>query len=249
MNYIPTTSSLWYKIAIAQFKPQLGNKPANLDSICSYVKQAAMSKAKLIVFPEMANSGYIFNSRREVLKLAETPQGDTFEELSALAKKHSIYIVYGYPELSADLIYNSQNLIDCNGKLVCTYRKINLYRNDLNWSERGNRGYITQDTEFGKLGLGICMDMNFDNFTNFHIEGQVDIVAISSCWLEGFDSTLKYWLDRWEKFQGIIAIANINGIEQSYIFSGHSCLIEKNKIVAHAHNNSEGLIITEHQYA
>ena len=58
------------------------------------------------------------------------------------------------------LYYNSVSLINPKGEIVGHYRKTNLWPSyDNAWATPGSN-IVTVDTEYGKIGLGICFDIH-----------------------------------------------------------------------------------------
>ena len=66
------------KIACIQMEPIVGEKARNVRRTLDLVESAAAQGARLIVLPELCNSGYVFESRDEAFALAEEiPSGPT----------------------------------------------------------------------------------------------------------------------------------------------------------------------------
>jgi N-carbamoylputrescine amidase len=59
------------KIACIQMQPVVGEKQRNLQTSLAMIEEAASQGARLIVLPELCNSGYLFASREEAFELAE----------------------------------------------------------------------------------------------------------------------------------------------------------------------------------
>jgi hypothetical protein len=77
----------------------VGEKSVNVSKGISLISEAANKGAKLIVLPELCNSGYVFNSREEAFSLAEPiPDGETTQTWIEVAKKHQVYITAGIAE-------------------------------------------------------------------------------------------------------------------------------------------------------
>lgn len=47
------------QIALAQFAPRLGEVDANLEQVADWTRRAVDSGAELVVFPELALTGYV----------------------------------------------------------------------------------------------------------------------------------------------------------------------------------------------
>ena len=87
-------------IACIQMEPIVGAKQANVAKSLERIGEAAHNGARLIVLPELANSGYVFQDRAEAFALAEeAPAGDTTAAWIDAARRHDVYIVAGIAEL------------------------------------------------------------------------------------------------------------------------------------------------------
>ncbi|KAF9578972.1 Carbon-nitrogen hydrolase [Lunasporangiospora selenospora] len=87
--------------------------------------------------------------------------------------------------------FNSTCLVSPKGTLVSTYSKTFLYYTDENWAQEGP-GFQSTDIEgLGKVGFGICMDVNprqfkapFEafEFSNFHLDQKSKLILCSMAW-------------------------------------------------------------------
>ena len=76
-------------IACIQMEPIVGAKQANLANSLKRIDEAAREGARLIVLPELANSGYVFRDREEAFALAEeVPGGETTAIWIDSAQRH-----------------------------------------------------------------------------------------------------------------------------------------------------------------
>src|SRR6476620_3609006 len=97
------------KIAAAQISCSLGNIEANLRKIADFAKLAKQSGAELVVFPEMADTGYAMATIRE--KAMPWSEG-AVPVLRRTARDLALAIVCGVSERDGDTIYNSQVVVD-----------------------------------------------------------------------------------------------------------------------------------------
>lgn len=74
------------KIALGQFESIQGNTAANLNKMIEMINRAAAENADLIVFPELAYTGYFCKSL-EMQKLAEPQDGPFVQTLCRVAKE------------------------------------------------------------------------------------------------------------------------------------------------------------------
>ena len=141
------------------------NRQKMVQSIEEEVKQGGVD---LIVFPELANSGYVKpHSEREFVKkyfaCAEPIPGPTTEALGEAASKHSLHVIAGilqiHPEIPATL-YNSAVLIGPDGKIIGIHHKLHIPGNEKHYFCPGNTMDVYQ-TEIGAIGILICYDYLF----------------------------------------------------------------------------------------
>ena len=147
------------KIALGQFESIQGDTQANLNKMLSMTDQAAEAGADLIVFPELAYSGY-FCPSYQMQQLAEPKDGPFVQQMCKKAKEKRIHIIAGYPEATDVLgkMYNSAIFIDDDGKVIENMRKVYAWGEEKLKFREGNR-YPVVETKFGKVGMLICYDV------------------------------------------------------------------------------------------
>jgi len=59
------------KIACIQMEPVVGERERNVRRSLELLEEAAVAGARLVVLPELCNSGYMFRSRAEAFALAD----------------------------------------------------------------------------------------------------------------------------------------------------------------------------------
>jgi predicted amidohydrolase len=97
----------------------LGDVKANLAKIAAMAANAKQQGANLVIFPELATTGYFIGDRID--KLAEPVPGPTTEALTNIAKQHDIWLITGMAEALGDEYYNTSVLVSPDG-LVGAYR-------------------------------------------------------------------------------------------------------------------------------
>ncbi|MDK9628491.1 nitrilase-related carbon-nitrogen hydrolase [Propionibacterium freudenreichii] len=153
------------KVATVHFEPEEGAVAANRADLVRLAKEAAREGAKIIVFPEMATSGYSFFSRAEIATVAETIPGPSTNALAAVADRYNAYIAFGMPQLDPErnLYFNVAVLLGPTGKVEGIYKKRNhLIESAYNALYFGKMP--TFDTKYGRLGLVICSDLFYSQF-------------------------------------------------------------------------------------
>ncbi len=144
--------------ACAQIEPSFGATARNIEKILSIFKN---TNADLIVFPELATSGYEFVDREEVKRLSLDPENSG--EIAALREacnKFDRHLIFGFPEKAGDRYFNSSLLIEPSGK-ISTYRKVQLFDLEKNLFDAGDSEPFVVKTEIGNIGMMICFDWLF----------------------------------------------------------------------------------------
>jgi 5-aminopentanamidase len=147
-------------VACCQLAPVLGDPAANRELAAEAVTDAAARGARVVVLPELASSGYVFETRDEASACAETPDGETVTLWRRLSAEHELVIVGGFCERAAGQVYNSAALVD-HGTIGCVYRKAHLWDRERLWFCPGDAAPPVVATRFGRIGVMICYDLEF----------------------------------------------------------------------------------------
>jgi omega-amidase len=152
------------KIGIVEFKPETANKDNNVSKGLEIIEQAAQQSVDILVFPELWTTGYLAGNRFGTL--AERIPGPTTKLLTSISSRHGIFLVGGsIPEIASRNIYNTLFVADRTGKIITKHRKAHLWGTYENkYFTPGNRCTVV-DTEFGKLGFGVCYDGDFQEYS------------------------------------------------------------------------------------
>ena len=116
------------KLALGQCNPTVGDLPGNVDRMVEMARRAAGGGAELVVFPELAVSGY---PPRDLVEVPAYP-GRNEDELKRLARETAalgIGVIAGYvgrPGVESRRPAASCVAYLANGKVVCTQRKMLL---------------------------------------------------------------------------------------------------------------------------
>jgi predicted amidohydrolase len=155
------------KIGYLQFKPDLGKPKRNLEKVEGFISEENFD---LLVIPELANSGYLFEEREELNKVSENPgTGKYCNMLKRMSKEKNAYIISGFCEAATaeegKVFYNSSILVFPDGEFRI-YRKTHLFFDEKKFFKPGNTGFWVYDIynkKFGtiKLGMMICFDWVF----------------------------------------------------------------------------------------
>ena len=167
------------KVAVAQIDCKLGKPTVNLKSIRNLAERAARSEPHILCFPELATTGYSLNAKWR--KFSETIPGPTTEQLSSIAREYGYYLVCGIPELDprSRCSFDSSVLFDPDGNVVGTYRKVHLWKFERRYFTPGKRFQVF-NTKVGKIGLGVCYDLEFPESARALALQDAEIIIYSS---------------------------------------------------------------------
>lgn len=148
-----------FKIALVQFCPHRKDIRFNLEKVDSLLNGIS---ADLIVLPELANTGYLYENKGELLEYAEesNAQGPFLSGLISLAGSTDGVIVCGYAERENDNLYNSAVALSLNG-VIANYRKTHLFSGEKALFSSGNSGFSTFTFQNVSIGMMICFDWIF----------------------------------------------------------------------------------------
>lgn len=146
------------RIGYVQMEPRVGQAEENRDRVRRAV--AAAPEADLLVLPELANSGYRFQSREESRRLAEPADGPFVTLLRQLAAERGTALVSGFAERDGDLLYNSAILVRPDGS-AGLYRKLHLFLDEKDHFAPGNLGLPVFPLGQARVGLLVCFDWQF----------------------------------------------------------------------------------------
>jgi len=208
------------------------DKQKNLKKILKYILQAANQDSKMCTFPEfMMCYTPSSQSSAELANIAEKISGDFVASISEAAKQNSIQVIGTLYEKSpkANRVYDTAFLIDENGKMISTYRKIHLY-DALGFTEStklypGSSIAHPVKTIAGKVGMMICYDLRFPEMSRILASSGSEVLVIPSAWVKG---TMKE--EHWLTLNKTRAIENgcyvISPDQVGNIYCGRSLVID-----------------------
>ena len=171
------------RIACIQFEPRVDDPDGNRNHSLGLVDQAVAEGAGLVVLPELANSGYVFESMEEAWALAEPiPSGVTCQAWIEAAKRHQVHIVAGINERTEDCLFNSAILAGPDGYLG-TYRKVHLWNQENRFFQPGDLGFPVFETTLGRIGILICYDGWFPESARECALNGADIICVPTNWV------------------------------------------------------------------
>lgn len=161
------------RAGLLQFSPVRFDIDSNLTFI---EKNLDGANADLIVLPEMVLAGYLFPSRPELEKYAETIPGPSTDRLEKICKRKNLHLICGIAEKSGAKIFNSAAVVGPGG-LLGTYRKSHLFSEEKDLFEPGDTGLKLFDIGGVKVGVLVCFDWIFPESARTLTLMGADIIA------------------------------------------------------------------------
>ena len=164
------------KLALCQMNV-VDNKQSNLKKACEMIRSGANANADFIILPEMFSCPY---SNDKFIEYAEYEQDSlSLNTISKLAGQNNVYILAGsIPEKENDKLYNTSYLFDKTGKIIAKHRKMHLFdidvKDQIAFRESdvltAGDNVTIADTDFGRVGIGICYDVRFPELARLMVE-------------------------------------------------------------------------------
>lgn len=166
------------RVAAVQMEVAPAPTAERLTRAQALVTQAANEGARVVVLPELFNTGYVYDDAN--YRRAESLHGPTVAWMTEMARQHSIYLAGALLLLdeARDEIYNTLLLIGPEGQRW-RYDK----RYPWGWERayfRAGHGITVAETELGRFGLLVCWDVAHRDLWRRYA-GKVDLMLISSC--------------------------------------------------------------------
>ena len=182
-----------FKAATVQTAPVFLNVEKTIEKAIGFIKEASHNGATLIAFPEVFVAGYPYwnwimtpvqgSKWYEKLYKCSVKTGDaSMQPLFQVAKDFNMHIVIGINERgdSYGEIYNTNLIIDNNGKLIGKHRKlVPTWAEKLTWSSGDGSSLKVYDTEVGPLGTLACGE-NTNTLARFTLLSQGELVHIAN---------------------------------------------------------------------
>jgi predicted amidohydrolase len=236
------------KIAAAQIACELGDVGANVRKMRDFAARAKEAGAELIVFPEMADTGY---AMAVIQEQATSWKEGAVPQLQEIARALAIGIISGVSEREGDSIYNSQVSIEAGGAIVAKYRKTHLFSpppvEEHKCFAAGNELVSCAMGEL-RLGLTICYDLRFPEvYRSLACEKGANVFIISSAWpFPRLEHQRVLATARAIENQSYVVLSNRVGKDDGVAFCGSSAIIDAyGVVIAAASADREEVIVGE----
>jgi predicted amidohydrolase len=171
-------------VACCQLALRVGDIEFNRAACRDAIAAAADQGADIVVVPELANSGYVFSDADEARRCAETVDGETVAEWTALARDRGLVLVGGLCELdaAAGVLRNSAVIIDADEGLRAVYRKAHLWDREQLVFEPGREPPPVVATRHGHVSTMVCYDVEFPEWVRLPALAGADLLCVPTNW-------------------------------------------------------------------
>jgi predicted amidohydrolase len=179
------------RVGLAQYGAT-SDKAANLARALEVAAEARRRDVDLLVFPE------VFMYRRPAdetvppAEIAETLDGPFMRGVRGAAVEHGLHLVMGLSERAPHETYRAYNtavLVSPAGEHLAVYRKVHLY-DSLGGTESkvivpGHEPPPVVETPLGRIGLQICYDVRFPEWSRILALQGAEIIVMPTSWVSG----------------------------------------------------------------
>lgn len=139
----------------------------SIEKADGLVRKAAAEGAQVILLPELFENPYFCQERKyESYALAtKTEENKAVKHFRKIAAELQVVMPISFYERDINVLYNSIAMLDADGEILGVYRKTHI-PDDHFYQEKfyftpGNTGFKVFNTQYGKIGCGICWDQWF----------------------------------------------------------------------------------------
>lgn len=220
-------------VAVVQMYPLLGQVEDNLIAMGKFVdKICEEQKVDLIVFPELATTGYELGLR--FTEVAERVPGPAANLLAQRAADYGTHIVFGLvsKEKVESIIYNAAVVLGPDGEILGEYRKLHLPGEERLAFRPGFRLPIFE-TAFGPMGVLLGWDLAFPEPARSLALDGAELVCVCANWGHSPAQERELSVEEWQTYVHARALENALyvvgsnriGEEYSYHFFGDSRVV------------------------
>jgi predicted amidohydrolase len=168
-------------VAAAQMDCTAGDPDANTAAMVAWTERAAREGADLVVFPELADTGYDLRLAADAARRAD---GRPLQALRGAAAGAGIAVVAGLSEWDGARVYNTQVAIAPGGEVLARYRKVHLFAlapGDESRVFAAGDAQATFALHGWRVGLAICYDLRFPEAFRSP-DAADDLLVVSAAW-------------------------------------------------------------------
>jgi predicted amidohydrolase len=244
------------RVSLVQFASTWLDRETNASRMAEFVERESQEhKADLVVFPELASTGYLEpNTDKEfAMKLYEQSErvpGPTTEVLSEAARRNGVHVVAGVSRLHPvipHVLYNSAVFIGPQGEVIGVHDKVHACLDEKNYYVAGDTVDVFS-TALGSVALNVCYDVRFPELARVQTLRGAEIIV--SIWASAVqpgkvppDSIVQRCATRAMENAVYFMGVNRSGCEKNRVFYGRSAIAgPSGDIIAKSDNDTEEVI-------
>ncbi len=235
------------KIAACQMDAAPASLADRLAAIEASARRAKSDGADIVVFPELATTGY--GARDAIRAHAEAADGPTLERLKSIARESDIALVCGFPLAEDGAVFNASAFIAPDGD-VTLYRKIQLY-GDYEKDLFSPGCAVSPIIAFRGLNIGllVCFDVEFPERVRDLARRGADAVLVATALPQSqagrFIATSVLPVRAFEN-QLFLVYANHAGRDERFSYQGLSCIAAPDgSLLAQASDDAADFIVAD----
>jgi predicted amidohydrolase len=140
----------------------------------------ALDKPDLFLLPEV----FLLNDTPEAWQDPASPDeegNETYQRLARAARQYHAYVAASLLTREEGRVYNSNVILDREGQVAYTYHKTFPTRGEIEWGVTpGTRTPACFDADFGRLGVAICFDLNFQPLLKHYYNQGMELLLFPS---------------------------------------------------------------------
>lgn len=255
------------RVAAVQMESKNGLIDVNLEHASGFVNEAVQKGAKLILLPEFMPTGYVMSTA--IWDAGEPREGKTVKWLKETSRKHRVYIGTSFLEADGEDFFNTFVMTNAAGEEIGSVRKQTPALFEAYFT-KGDGGSHILNSEFGKVGVGICYENHLSYLPPLMHEQSVDLMIMPhsaptfeksiinpSKLIKAYNDSLKNVAFHYAKILGVPTVfANKSGpwnttlpglplVTQHSSFPGFTNIVDSDGTVKAQMGDEEGVIVED----
>jgi predicted amidohydrolase len=201
-------------------------KEKNVEHALSLIDQAPPSD--LILLPEIWPCGFFSFDRYQ--HDGEAIDGPIVTQFKAAARKRKCHVFMGsMVENDNGHLYNTSILLNPDGQIAASYRKIHLfgYQSEETALLEPGEDVVVAETPWGKSGLSTCYDLRFPELYRLMVDKGAAFFLVASAWPHVRLAAWKLF-NRCRAHENLAFLISCNcaGANQGKKYAGHSMIVD-----------------------
>lgn len=244
------------KIAMYQMS-NAGSIEDNVIKTMAAIKEAALNKADIILFPEVQFTEFFpqFPAQNKSEYQIEL-DSDIIRNMQAVCKEYNIMAVPNIflksdVDSSQQKAYDASLIIDKNGKILGIQKMVHIAQAEQFYEQDyyipADDGFKVFDTQCGKIGIVVCFDRHYPESVRTEVLKGADLILVPTVNtkqepMEMFEQEIRV-----QAFQNSVYIAMCNriGKEADMEFAGESIVVDPNGNVIQKADDAERIIYAD----